>query len=197
MILYGAGGHGKVVSTICLDELLFFFDQQNKIELLNGLLVKEYDPMLMPEELLVVTIGNNNIRKRVVQEVSHSFTKVIDKSAVYDKKCRIGEGTQVLHNALIQTGTSIGRHCIINSSASIDHDCSIGDFVHIAPNSTLCGNIKIGDGTFVGAGSTIIPGINIGKWSIIGAGSVVVDDVPDNAVVYGNPAKLIRIRNEA
>ena len=67
------------------------------------------------------------------------------------------------------------------------------DFVHIAPNSTLCGGIRVGEGTLIGSGATIIPNISIGKWAVVGAGSVVVSDIPDYAVVVGNPGKVIKI----
>lgn len=77
----------------------------------------------------------------------------------------------------------------INTGASIDHDNDIGDFVHIAPNATLCGHVTVGEGTFVGVGANVIPGVTIGKWCIIGA--VVVEDVPDYCTAVGVPAKII------
>jgi sugar O-acyltransferase (sialic acid O-acetyltransferase NeuD family) len=192
MILFGAGGHGKVVSSACINELKYFFDHNSTNKLLNGFAVKVYDPGLDSEELIAVSIGDNRVRKKLVDEIKHSFTSIVHKSAIIDSSCSIGIGSQVLHNVVLQVDSSLGAHTILNSSSSIDHDCQIGDFVHIAPNSTLCGNVEIGDGTLIGAGTTIIPGVKIGKWSIIGAGSVVVSDIPDNVLVFGNPAKIIR-----
>ena len=74
----------------------------------------------------------------------------------------------------------------------MEHDVQIEDFVHISPGSVITGGIKIGEGTQVGAGATVIPGITIGKWVTIGAGAVVINDIPDFAVVVGNPAKIIK-----
>ena len=48
-------------------------------------------------------------------------------------------------------------------------------------------------GTLIGAGTVVIPGISIGKWATIGAGSVITKDVPDNAVVVGNPSRVVRV----
>lgn len=98
----------------------------------------------------------------------------------------------IMQNAVVQSSSKIGKHCIINTSASIDHDCLIEDFVHISPNSALCGNVKVGEGTWIGAGSTIIPGVKIGKWSIIGAGSVVTKDIPDYSLAVGNRCRVIK-----
>ena len=50
----------------------------------------------------------------------------------------------------------------------------------------------VGEGTQIGINATIRQGINIGKWATIGAGAVIVKDVPDYAVVVGNPGKIIR-----
>ena len=53
----------------------------------------------------------------------------------------------------------------------------------------------MGEGTHIGAGATIIPNLKIGKWATIGAGAVVIKDVPDYAVVVGNPGRIIKIGN--
>jgi acetyltransferase EpsM len=63
----------------------------------------------------------------------------------------------------------------------------------------LAGNVFVGEGTHVGIGASIIPGVKIGKWVIIGAGTIILNDVPDYAVIVGNPGKIIRynfIENE-
>jgi acetyltransferase-like isoleucine patch superfamily enzyme len=74
----------------------------------------------------------------------------------------------------------------------LDHESKLGDGVHLAPGSTLCGCVEVGDFAFVGAGAIIMPNVSIGKNSIVGAGAVVTKDVPENVLVYGNPARIIR-----
>ncbi len=92
-------------------------------------------------------------------------------------------------NAIINAHAQIGAGVIVNSGSIIEHDCNIGDFSHIAPSATLCGNVHIGDCTHIGAKSVVIEGKNIGKHCFIGAGSVVVSNIPSYKKVVGNPAK--------
>jgi acetyltransferase EpsM len=71
-------------------------------------------------------------------------------------------------------------------------DCKIGHFAHLSPGVALAGNVTVGEGTHVGIGSCVIQGITIGKWVTIGAGAVIIKDVPDYAVVVGNPGIIIK-----
>lgn len=193
MILYGASGHSKVIID-CLEEsnvaiLGIFDDDDEKKEVLQYEVLGKYSVDLLPEHEIVIAIGNNQIRSKLLREVKHKFGKVLHPSAIVQKNVVIGEGSVVFHHAVIQASTKIGKHVIINTKASVDHDCVIGDLVHIAPNATLCGGITVGEGTLVGAGAVILPNIKIGKWSIIAAGTVVINDIPDNVLVAGNPGK--------
>lgn len=54
----------------------------------------------------------------------------------------------------------------------------------------------IGDDVWIGTNVIILPGVNVGNHCIIGAGAIVTKDIPDYAIVGGNPAKIIRMRNE-
>lgn len=96
------------------------------------------------------------------------------------------------------------RHdCIIDFSHSwhieIGDDVTLAPRVHIIAHDastwshlgyTKIKNVKIGNRVFIGAGSIVLPGVTIGNDVIVGAGSVVTKDIPDNAVVAGNPAKF-------
>jgi acetyltransferase EpsM len=68
----------------------------------------------------------------------------------------------------------------------------LADYVRISPNSALAVSVSVGEGTHIGIGACVIQGIKIGKWTIIGAGAVIINDIPDNAVVVGNPGKIIK-----
>jgi len=192
MILYGASSHGKVVFSVVKGKANLFFDDNKELLSFCGLDVKAYDHKTLPDHDLVITIGNNKIRKLLSQTIEHNYSSIVSEYSILDSNVKVGVGSQLLHRCIIQTDTVIGDHTIINTNSNIDHDCELGDFVHIAPGCTLCGNVKVGEGTFIGAGSTVIPGVEIGKWSIIGAGSVVVNNIPVNVLAYGNPAKVIR-----
>ncbi|MBQ8864079.1 MAG: acetyltransferase [Rikenellaceae bacterium] len=191
MYLYGASGHAKVIIEIleacgtAIDGL--WDDYTSRTELL-GYPVKRYNGESNPT---IISIGNNQIRQRIASQLECEWGCAVHPSAIVSKRAQIGCGTVVMHGAIIQADAKIGQHAIINTGATIDHECVVGDFAHISPNATLCGNVTVGEGTHIGAGAVVIPGITIGKWSTIGAGAVVINDVPDNVVVVGNPAKLI------
>ena len=193
--LYGAGGHAKVIADILeLKGIVIggYFDDEPTKKLWNypGFSFPGYFDLLTDE--LIVSIGNNIIRKKIVEKIAAKYFKAIHPSAIISSHSAVGEGSVVMGGVLINADTLIGKHCIINSNAVIDHECIIGDFVHVSPNATLCGNVQVGELSHVGAGAVVIPGKKIGANSVIGAGSVVITDIPDNVVAVGNPARIIK-----
>ena len=192
MYLYGASGHAKVIIDILRannEKLEALFDDNEAIDSLL-----DY-PVLRSSEVrgpLIISIGNNGIRRKIAESVNTTFGNAFHPSAIISEEAAIKEGTVVMQGAIIQSGVCIGRHCIINTGASVDHECIIEDYVHISPHCTLCGNVQIGEGSWIGAGTTIIPGVKVGKWSVIGAGSVVTKDIPDNVLAVGNRCKIIK-----
>ncbi|MCG9970412.1 acetyltransferase [Christiangramia crocea] len=197
MIIYGASGHAKVIIDIIklMDghSIDFVLDDDPKVKNLLGFEVKHQLTDDMKDEKLVLAIGNNLIRHKLANKLQQGYcSALIHASAVISENVNINEGSVVMANAVINSSTVIGKHCIINSGAIVEHDVKMEDFVHISPGSTVTGNVNIGKGTQIGAGATIIPGLQIGKWVTVGAGAVVLEDIPDFAVVVGNPAKIIK-----
>lgn len=195
MLIFGAGGHAKVVLGILSahGELVHaVFDDNAASTALHGKhIVCGYDPFFMPNEGLIIAIGNNHDRRRVAGKLSHSFGNAIHPTATVDPSADIGLGIVIVHNAVVQVDCRIGNHVIINTGSIIDHECMLDDFAHVGPGATLCGGVYVGERTLVGAGSVILPQVKVGRECVIGAGSVVVRDVPDYAKVAGNPARII------
>lgn len=195
-MLYGAGGHARVILDCILEsgsEVEGIFDDDQDLVSLNGYSVLgSYDMTEYPELSIIITIGDNKTRKKIASTIKHKFATAIHPSAVVSKFARIDVGSMIIHSATIQTGVTIGKHSIINTSSSVDHDCKLGSFVHISPKACLCASVQVGDGTHVGASATILPGVKIGKWCVIGAGAVVNRDIPDYSVVVGIPGKVIK-----
>lgn len=195
MLIYGAGGHSKVVQCILsangVRVVAIFDDHAPNVPLTRTLIRQGYDPTFMPDEDLIIAIGNNVDRRRLAGQVSHVFGNAIHPSAMVDASVGTGSGTVVAHRAVVQPGSYLGNHVIVNTGAIIDHDCFLADFVHIAPGVTLCGGVHVAECTLVGAGSIVLPGVQIGQGCIVGAGSVVTRDVPDFVKVAGNPASVI------
>jgi acetyltransferase EpsM len=193
IVIYGASGHGKVIADILLksgfSNIIFWDDNINRS--LSGFKV-DLPSLEAFNSKVIIAIGDNLTRKQIVEANNYSYANAYHPSAVIAEDSVLGEGTVVMANVVINSSASIGRHCILNTSSSIDHDCFVQDFVHISPSATLSGGVLIGEGSWIGAGATIIQGVSVGRWAVVGAGAVVLNDVPDNAVVVGNPARIIK-----
>lgn len=96
-----------------------------------------------------------------------------------------GQGTVVMHHALVNAAVRIGNNCIINSKALVEHDCRIGDHCHIAVGAILCGQVCVRDGVFVGAGAVVRAGVTLGEGAVIGCGTTVLHDVAAHTVYTG------------
>jgi len=108
---------------------------------------------------------------------------VIGPDVFINSFCTVHEGTE--HPTLI------GRNSILDSYVHISHDVRVGTSVQLGSRVTLLGHVEVGDYSKVFAGSVVNPRVKIGENCIVGACSYVRHDVPDGAVVYGNPARVV------
>lgn len=118
----------------------------------------------------------------------------------------IGKNCNICAQTLVEGNTLIGDRVTIKPGVQIWNGIEIGNDVFIGPNVTFSNDkfprsrvypdaferTYVEDGASIGANVTILPGITIGRKAMIGAGSVITQDVPANALVYGNPARTIR-----
>lgn len=142
-------------------------------------------------------IGDNFIRGRVfclLLENGAKLGTVIHSNAGVSDWAKIGKGVFVANGAIINPMAKIGDGAIINTGAVVEHECIVEAMAHISPNATLAGNVIVGKSSFIGAGAVVKPGVKIGDNVVVGAGAVVLNNVPDNSIVVGNPARKI-IRN--
>ena len=204
--IYGAGGHGRVILDIVRNmgmKVGGFLDSDSKKhgkfvnnERVLGDLSIVSQLIKERECLFVVGVGDNKSRKEIYLEIKRrggDIVNVIHPSAVVAKDVNLGEGIVIASGAIVCSSAAIGNNSIINTGSIIEHDNLIGEHVHISPGVTLAGGINIESGVWVGLGVTIIEHKTIGKNSKVGAGSVVIDNVPDNFLVAGVPAKVIKI----
>lgn len=120
------------------------------------------------------------------------------------KDAEIGNNCNVNCFVLIENDVLIGNNVTIKSGVQVWDGISLEDNVMVGPNVTFTNdkfpkskreyNLEktlVKYGATIGAGSTILPGITIGRHALVGAGSVVTKDVPDFAIVRGNPSKKV------
>lgn len=146
-----------------------------------------------------VAIGDNHIRQQVaakLQTISPTleFTIAIHPSALIGRNVQIANGTAVMAGAIVNSGTVISEGCIVNTRASVDHDCMIGEYAGILPGATIGGNVSIGKGSAICIGAVIKQGISVGSNTVIGAGALLLENMSDNVLAYGSPAKVVKSR---
>jgi acetyltransferase-like isoleucine patch superfamily enzyme len=130
----------------------------------------------------------------------------VREGAVIGSECILGKG------AYIDVNVRIGDRCKLQNSAFVFHGFSLEDGVFLGPGVMLLndkhprainadGSLKtdsdwtvseavVRRGAAIGGGAVVLPGVNIGTFAMVGSGAVVTSDVPDHAIVFGNPARL-------
>ena len=133
----------------------------------------------------------------------------IMKGCVVGSRCSFGD------HAFVESGATIGNNVTVKNQVLIWEGIKIEDDVFVGPRVTFTNDmlprsprgasaahrydlketwlvsLVVGKGASIGAGATICPGANLGRFSMVAAGSVVTKDVPDFALVMGNPARHV------
>ena len=128
----------------------------------------------------------------------------IEPGAIIREQVEIGDRAVIMMGAIINIGAVIGEGSMIDMGAVLGGRATVGKNCHIGAGAVLAGVIepasaepvRIGDGTLVGANAVVIEGVQVGRNCVVAAGAVVIEDVPDNMVVAGCPAKVIKQRDE-
>lgn len=200
VILIGYSGHGYVVAETALENNISIIGYSEREILNKNPFEIQYLGFEGQEDFIgwnksyefILGIGDNKIREKIAKLIISKGKKIqtlIHNTASISKTVQIGNGTFINRNVAVNAFATIGENVILNTGCVIEHECVLHDAVHIAPGAVLAGNVTIGERTFVGANAVIKQGMIIGKDVIIGAGSVVINDIKENEVWVGNPAK--------
>lgn len=201
--IYGSGGAGREVKEIAelrneWDEIIFIDDTVPSGEF-KGIkrlpfneLVQNYS---VDEIELVIAIGepaDKSILMDRVKKAGYMLARVIHPLASISPSATIGEGvimkagTIVSADAVLEDNVSMEEYAVVGHDSVVRKNSQISAFVFIA------GNCIIGEGTFIGLSVPVKERITIGNNVVIGMGSVVVNDIPDDVIAIGNPARPMK-----
>lgn len=204
LLVVGAGGHGKVVADAALEtgkwNAIVFLDDAWPEKMKNGRwdIQGKIDQMVECKDRCahaVVAIGNNKLRLELqfkLVAAGFDVATIIHPTAYVSRFAKLGIGSVVFANAVINTDAVVGEAAIINTSATVDHDCVLGMGVHVAPGANIGGGVTVGDFSWIGIGASVKHYLAIGSEVIIGAGAAVISDIDNGVTAVGVPARLIR-----
>lgn len=149
----------------------------------------------------IISIGDNWARYYVSSQIKKEipdfkFVNAIHPSVVIGDNVELGEGIVMMAGCIINPKSKIGDFTFFATGAQVDHDCNIENYSSISAGSITGGYVTLGEFSAITLGVTVVDRLKIGKNTVVGAGSLVLNDLPNNVLVYGNPAKIIKTRKE-
>lgn len=208
LILIGGGGHCKSVIDVAESagyNILGILDMPEEVgkSVLDYMVIGTDDaiPQYADKADFIITVGfikNPSIRVRIYDKVKQAGGKlatIVASTAHVSRYTTLGEGTVIMHQAVVNAGAKIGENCIINTFCNIEHDAVIGDQCHISTGAMVNGDCKVGEKVFIGSQSVLANGITVGDDIIVGAGSVVRKSISEKGVYAGNPA-VLKVRSK-
>ena len=188
IILLGGGGHCKsVIDVIELEKKYKIHGIVDKPKFLGSKILGykvigsdlDLEYLAKKYKNAIITVGQIQsplVRIKLfnlARKAGFKFPPIISPRAYVSKYSRIGMGTIVLHNVVVNSNVSIGNNCIINTKSLIEHDCEISDHCHISTCATINGSVKIRSKCFIGSNATVRDGITIKENRFIKANSLV------------------------
>jgi sugar O-acyltransferase (sialic acid O-acetyltransferase NeuD family) len=145
----------------------------------------------------LIAIGDNWTRKHVrdvIRSIKRDFVFVnaIHPSTLVGRSVEFGVGIVIMAGCIINPGARIGNFCFLATGAKVGLYNVMHDFSSVSANSVTGEEVEIGEFAAITLGVTVVNGLKIGDNSVTGAGSLVLEDVPNNVLAYGSPARVIR-----
>ena len=167
---------------------------------------KELGPIIdaNSDKISDIVIENDARNSAIPMLDKKNINARIEPGAIIREQVQISDRAVIMMGAIINIGAVVGEGSMIDMGAVLGGRATVGRNCHIGAGAVLAGVIEpasakpvtIGDGTLVGANAVVIEGVQVGRNCVVAAGAVVIDDVPDNMVVAGCPAKIIKERDD-
>lgn len=206
-IIAGAGTYGSVYHHYIkeqgrYDVVAFVDDDAEKIgQNIHGLPVlcslRNYSVLKDHRiEAVFCPIGDNGVRGKYLNECRDNGFQTpcfVHDSVIMPSSTQIGQGVYILPGTIIMPFVEINDFVMISMGVKVAHHTVLKEAAFLSTGVNLGAGIIFGTHSFAGIGSTITTGISrVGDYATIGAGTVIIRDVPDNAVMAGNPGSLLR-----
>lgn len=201
LILIGAGGHARACIDVIehLDAFKIAGLIGTKKELQNECLgyrviatdndlpklAKEYQYAIIAVGQIETAFARLCLYEQALV-LGFELPAIISPTAYVSQHAVVGDGTIVMHGAIVNAGARVGNNCIINTRVLIEHDATVADHCHISTGAIVNGAANIGLGSFVGSGSIIKQGISLGKNCVLGMGIAVRHHHPENSRILTN-----------
>lgn len=202
--MVGGGGFCKSVIDVAEDagyEILGILDLPSEVgkKCLGYEIIGTDDDIIKYVESaeFVVTVGhikNSVLRRKIyekIKSVGGKVATIVAKDAYVSRHARIGEGSLIMHKAILSAEVEVGVCTIINTLVNISHEAKIGDFCHVSTCASVNGACVVADDTFIGSQSVINQGISVCK-SIVGSYSLINKNIEEPGVYVGIPSKFIK-----
>lgn len=216
LVIYGAGGHGRVVADAALAagmKVLGFVDDAPAYDpkefeepdpdapasydlplSQTGTAKRVYtldDPRL-DDAVFIAAVGDNQSRLNIMTKLlaaGRPLANVVHPTATVSRFAELGQGVFVGAHAVVNTGAQVGDAGLVNTAAVVEHHGQLAEAVHIAPTAALGGGVTLGPLTLVGIGAKVLPGLTLGQACTVAAGAVVTRSAPDQCTLIGVPAR--------
>lgn len=203
LLIYGAGGFGIEVLDIChrhpewteyspifIDD--FDFDRQ-----VLGIQVISFDHAQnrYRDCNLIIASGDPITREKMFARASSSqfeLPKIIDPTSIISENASVGIGTVVCPYAVIGPRSQVSNNVLVNTHSIVGHDVIVGRNSVLASMVNIGGHAAIGENSMVGMNSSIRPKAKVGNNCLIAMQSCVLNDIVDNVIAVGNPARPSR-----
>ena len=185
IFLVGGGGHCvsciDVIEQTGLFKIQGIFDVAEKVgQSVSGYAILDMDQNIKKyvseDHYFLITLGqikSPELRLNkflFLENLGARFATVISPRAYVSNHAQVGVGTIVMHDVLINSGSRVGRNCIINTKALIEHEAIIADHCHISTAAVVNGSCEVGVGSFVGSNAVLRETLVVPPHSVLGAG---------------------------